>query len=166
MLRHLLHPSQLPGNKLPQNCTLSSIQTISKLLSYGIIVGATIVKVPQIIKIIKNRSTYGVSFESVFLEEITQIASVAYNIYRNNPFSIYGETLLITYQMMVIHVLFIILDKDNRLKASLLFPPIVAFFLIGYYPEWNLFPSHIFEHMIVFQMVICNSDNIQFRQHA
>jgi mannose-P-dolichol utilization defect protein 1 len=104
-------------------------------------VGATIVKVPQIIKILKNKSTYGVSFESVFLEEITQIASVAYNIYRNNPFSIYGETLLITYQMMVIHALFIILDKDNRLKASLLFPPIVSFFLIGYYPEWNLFPS-------------------------
>lgn len=66
------------------------MQTISKCLGYGIVVGAAIVKVPQILKIVTKQSIYGVSFESVFLEEITQIASVAYNIYKGNPFSIYG----------------------------------------------------------------------------
>ena len=52
--------------------------------------GATIVKVPQIVKIIQKKSTFGVSFESIVLEAVTQISMVAYNIYRENPFSIYG----------------------------------------------------------------------------
>ncbi len=57
--------------------------------------------------------------------------------------------------MLVIHLLFIIFDEKRRLKACLLFPPIVAFFLAGNFPEWNLFPHYIFEHMISFQMIVC-----------
>lgn len=76
-------------------------------------------------------------------------------MYRNNPFSIYGEVLFITFQMLIIHLLFIALDQNNRLKASLLFPPIFGFFLIGYFPEWDLFPSYIFEHMIIVMVTLC-----------
>ena len=107
-------------------------------------VGASIVKVPQIIKIISNKSTYGVSFSSVVLEEINSIAAFAYNIYRGNPFSIYGETLLIAYQMLLIEALFIIFDRERRTKALLLLPLLLAFFVAGYYPELGLFPTYIF----------------------
>lgn len=47
--------------------TFKFIKTIVKLLGYGVVLGAAIVKVPQIIKIIKNKSTFGVSFPSVLL---------------------------------------------------------------------------------------------------
>lgn len=80
---------------------------------------------------------------------------MAYNIFKGNPFSIYGETLLITYQMIVIHGLFIVFDKQRRVKAMLLLPLVVAFFVAGYYPELGLFPNYIFENMITFQMVLC-----------
>ena len=121
-------------------------------------------KVPQIIKIVTKGSTYGVSFGSVVLEEITQISAVAYNIFRGNPFSMYGETLFITYQMLVIHLLFVILDKENRMKALALFPLIVGFFISGYFPELGWFPNYIFEHMITFQMVICKFYSIQLQE--
>jgi mannose-P-dolichol utilization defect protein 1 len=42
-----------------------------KLLGYGVVAGATIVKVPQILKIIKKKSTFGVSFASVTLEVLS-----------------------------------------------------------------------------------------------
>ena len=59
-----------------------TIQTIAKLLGYCIITGAAIVKLPQVIKIIQKKSTFGVSFESVVLEQITMISAIAYNVYR------------------------------------------------------------------------------------
>jgi uncharacterized protein with PQ loop repeat len=130
------------------------------------VVGASIVKVPQIIKILSKRSTFGVSFESVILEEITQSAAVAYNIFRGNPFSIYGETLLITIQMIVIHLLFIVIDEKRRTKALVLFPLTLGFFLAGYFPELGLFPTYIFESLITFQMVICTLSPIQSQEHA
>ena len=39
------------------------------------------------------------------------ISSIAYNIFRQNPFTIYGETIFLEIQMMIIHILFIIFDK-------------------------------------------------------
>lgn len=39
-----------------------------KLLGYAVVAGAAIVKVPQIIKIVKKKSTFGVSFAGVILE--------------------------------------------------------------------------------------------------
>lgn len=44
------------------------IQTLSKLLGYFIVWGAFAVKLPQIAKILKNKSTYGISFRSVTFE--------------------------------------------------------------------------------------------------
>lgn len=39
-----------------------------KLLGYAVVAGAAIVKVPQIVKIVKKKSTFGVSFAGVILE--------------------------------------------------------------------------------------------------
>jgi uncharacterized protein with PQ loop repeat len=60
------------------------------LLGYAVITGAFIVKVPQIVKILQKKSTLGVSFEAVILEQITQTSAMAYNIYRQNPINIYA----------------------------------------------------------------------------
>ena len=49
---------------MPQESKYQLIQSIVKLLGYGVVVGAAIVKLPQIIKIIKRKSIVGVSFSS------------------------------------------------------------------------------------------------------
>lgn len=50
-----------------------------KLLGYAVVAGAAIVKVPQIIKIVKKKSTFGVSFAGVILEVKINQNSVVYS---------------------------------------------------------------------------------------
>lgn len=78
---------------------------ISKSLGIGIISASSIVKIPQILKLLISRSAAGVSFLSYFLETCGFVASLAYNARQGFPFSTYGETALIAVQNAVICVL-------------------------------------------------------------
>uniref|UniRef100_A0A0K8RKC5 Mannose-P-dolichol utilization defect 1 protein homolog n=1 Tax=Ixodes ricinus TaxID=34613 RepID=A0A0K8RKC5_IXORI len=60
---------------------------VSKCLGYGIIVGSTLVKVPQIVKIVQAQSAEGISVTSVLLELIGVTASTAYSYAQRYPFS-------------------------------------------------------------------------------
>ena len=51
---------------------------LSKSVGYGIIVGSSLVKVPQILKIWLNRNASGISFPSVVLELVAISNGVAY----------------------------------------------------------------------------------------
>lgn len=71
----------------------------------GIVVGAVLVKVPQIAKIIVNNSVAGLSFLAVYLETISIFINLTYNFRLKNPFSTYGEGAFITVQNVVIMAL-------------------------------------------------------------
>jgi mannose-P-dolichol utilization defect protein 1 len=62
-----LHKDLLNINCI-KTVNLTLTQSIAKLLGYLVVIGAAIVKLPQIMKIIKKRSIYGVSFPSVLFE--------------------------------------------------------------------------------------------------
>lgn len=51
-----------------QNSTWLVSQTIAKGLSYGIILGSAIIKIPQIVKIMQKKSVFGISFGSTIFE--------------------------------------------------------------------------------------------------
>ncbi|KAI9862293.1 MAG: hypothetical protein M1813_004769 [Trichoglossum hirsutum] len=78
---------------------------ISKALGIGIIAASSIVKVPQILKLLSSGSAQGVSFLSYALETASYTISLAYNVRQGFPFSTYGETALIAVQNVVIAVL-------------------------------------------------------------
>jgi mannose-P-dolichol utilization defect protein 1 len=78
---------------------------LSKGLSLGIISGAMVVKVPQILKIMLSRSTDGLSFLSYILETLAASITFAYNFRASNPFSTYGETFFMTLQNIIIMML-------------------------------------------------------------
>ncbi|KAF8856058.1 polyketide synthase [Acephala macrosclerotiorum] len=78
---------------------------ISKGLGIGIIAASSIVKVPQILKLISSRSASGISFLSYLLETSAYLISLAYNVRQGFPFSTYGETGLIMAQNVAIAVL-------------------------------------------------------------
>jgi hypothetical protein len=80
-------------------------QTVSKLLGYGIIAGACVVKVPQIFNFLRAGSVAGVSREAVYLELLGYLVSSVYHIVQGNPFSAYGETVIITAQSLLIAVM-------------------------------------------------------------
>ncbi|GFN75761.1 mannose-p-dolichol utilization defect 1 protein-like [Plakobranchus ocellatus] len=71
---------------------------ISKCLGYAIIVGSFIVKVPQIIKILKAKSGEGISLISVTLELFAISAAWAYGAGHKFPFSAYGEAIFLAIQ--------------------------------------------------------------------
>jgi mannose-P-dolichol utilization defect protein 1 len=78
---------------------------VSKGLGIGIIGASSIVKVPQILKLLRSKSASGISFLSYLLETSAYLISLAYNYRQQFPFSTYGETGLILVQNVVIAVL-------------------------------------------------------------
>lgn len=92
---------------------------ISKGLGIGIIAASSIVKVPQILKLINSKSASGISFLSYLLETSAYLISLAYNVRQGFPFSTYGETGLIMAQNVVIAVL--VLHYSGKASTAALF---------------------------------------------
>lgn len=82
--------------------------TISKALGYGLVIGGTIVKVPQLIKILISKSIFGISFISILMESMTNWVMIVYSWWRGNPFSIYGENVFLLIQNIIILGFFVI----------------------------------------------------------
>ncbi|MCJ1287447.1 Mannose-P-dolichol utilization defect 1 protein [Xylographa opegraphella] len=90
----------------------------SKTLGLAIISASSIVKVPQILKLVASKSPAGISFSSYALETLAYLISLAYNTRMGFPFSTYGETALIAAQNVVIAVLVLQYAGHGPLAAS------------------------------------------------
>jgi len=75
---------------------------ISKVLSLAIIAGAGILKVPQILTIVKNKSVEGIVSSSFYLETLALSASVVYSALKGYPLTTYGESVIITGQVLIL----------------------------------------------------------------
>lgn len=100
---------------------------VSKAVGIAIIAASTIVKVPQILKLINSGSAEGVSFLSYLLETTAYIITLAYNFRSGFPFSTFGETALIAIQNIAIAVLVLHLSASARNTSS----PYPAIFVLG-----------------------------------
>lgn len=90
---------------------------ISKALGLGIVVGGSVVKLPQVLKILQNGAG-GISLASALLETAGYVVSLAYNVRAGNPFSTYGETLFITVQNVLIASLILRHQRKRVLAAA------------------------------------------------
>ncbi|XP_067880104.1 mannose-P-dolichol utilization defect 1b [Heterodontus francisci] len=75
---------------------------LSKVLGLAIITGSVMVKLPQIFKIMRAKSTAGLSFNSVLLEMLSITGSMVYGIRNHFPFSSWGEALFLMLQTLMI----------------------------------------------------------------
>lgn len=78
---------------------------ISKTLGLGILSSSSLVKLPQIISILKSGSTSGLSFFSILLETVSYLISTAYNFRKGNDFVTFGETSFVSLQNIIILML-------------------------------------------------------------
>ena len=78
---------------------------LSRGLGLGIVAGSTMVKLPQIFKILGNRDAAGLSFLGVLLELLAVTANGAYSISQGFPFSAYGESVFLSLQTSLIAIL-------------------------------------------------------------
>lgn len=97
---------------------------ISKALGIAIVGASAIVKVPQILKLIKSQSSAGVSFVSYALETASLLITLSYSVRNQFPFSTYGETALIAVQDIVVGVL--VLTFAGKGTAAAAFVAVVA----------------------------------------
>lgn len=97
---------------------------ISKGLGIAIVGASSIVKVPQILKLVRSRSADGVSFLSYLLETSACVIILAYNIRNGFPFNTYGETFMVVFQNVIISVL--VLNYSGRAAAAAVFVAALA----------------------------------------
>lgn len=79
--------------------------TLSKGLGFALILGSILVKLPQIIKIIKNRSGEGISLLSVTLDLTAITIYASYSFIRAFPFSAWGDSAFLAAQTVAIGAL-------------------------------------------------------------
>jgi len=75
---------------------------VSKALGLGIVVGSSLVKLPQVVKIFNSSSAEGISFVGILLELLAISFSGAYSFRNNFPFSAYGESVFLAIQTTLI----------------------------------------------------------------
>ncbi|TFB06931.1 Mannose-P-dolichol utilization defect 1 protein [Trichoderma ghanense] len=97
---------------------------VSKGLGIGIVGASLVVKVPQILKLLRSKSAEGVSFLSYALETSAYLISLAYNVRNDFPFSTYGETAFILGQNIVISML--VLNYSGQPGPAAIFVALLA----------------------------------------
>jgi len=86
---------------------------VSKTLGLGIVVGSSLVKLPQVLKIAGSGSAEGISFTSVLLELVAITFGGAYSFLNKFPFSSYGESVFLAVQTGVIALLVLSFSKGK-----------------------------------------------------
>ncbi|KAK3072559.1 hypothetical protein LTR53_006613 [Teratosphaeriaceae sp. CCFEE 6253] len=105
---------------------------VSKALGIGIVGASSVVKIPQLLKLLNSQSAEGISFLSYFLETASFLISLMYNVRNRFPFSTYGEIALIAVQNVAISVL--VLRYSGMGAAAAVF---VAGLAAGGYAMYN-----------------------------
>eukprot|EP00747_Dinoflagellata_sp_TGD_P211695 gnl/TRDRNA2_/TRDRNA2_84905_c0_seq2.p1 gnl/TRDRNA2_/TRDRNA2_84905_c0~~gnl/TRDRNA2_/TRDRNA2_84905_c0_seq2.p1 ORF type:complete len:229 (+),score=38.10 gnl/TRDRNA2_/TRDRNA2_84905_c0_seq2:47-733(+) len=66
-------------------------KVVATVLGYLVIVGSTMYKLPQIMRIHKAGSARGVSLAMLSMDSVHYVFTLAYSIFHGHPLSIYGE---------------------------------------------------------------------------
>ena len=98
---------------LPSTPCLSRL--FAKLLGLVILMGACLNKLPIILNILKSKSAAGLSKNSCYSELIVYCNAALYGLLRGNPFTAYGETLIVTVQVFFVCTL---LWKYQKISKS------------------------------------------------
>jgi uncharacterized protein with PQ loop repeat len=85
---------------------------VSKALSLAIVAASSVVKVPQMIKLINSGSAEGISFIGYLLETASLMVTIVYNVRNRFPFSSFGETAFIVIQNVAI--CFLVLEYSGK----------------------------------------------------
>ena len=129
---------------------------ISKVLSYAVVFGAIILKVPQIVNILKSGSADGISLTSLLMETTGFAIAASWGIAQELDFKDYGENIFIIAQLLVLN--FLVANHYSRT-----FHTIVASALIcggAWALSMGMVPADIHRLLLSFQVVLNMSSRI------
>lgn len=109
---------------------------ISNCLSYGVVVGASILKVPQIIRVVRTRSAEGISLTSIYVELLSYVISTSWGVVQLLEFRDYGENVFIFAQLVVLTLMVASFQKKTASAVAVLVADLALFgiFSAGYVP--------------------------------
>jgi len=90
---------------------------VSKALGIVIIAGSVLVKVPQILKLLRSKSGQGISVVGLLMELFGLASNVAYSFRNEFPFSAYGDGLFLYLQTSIILTL-VLFYGPNPVKGE------------------------------------------------
>jgi len=103
---------------------------LSKGLGYGMILGGSLVKLPQILKVTAAKSAQGLSIASVCLDLTAVTATTAYNYSAQYPFSAWGEGVFLMVETALILALALhYSSKTTQAVISSILYSIICFFI-------------------------------------
>ena len=117
---------------------------ISRGLSFGIIAGSSVLKLPQMYNFYKAKSTFGVSSTMLYLDVVSFTPSPIYNIMKVHPFFTYGEQIIVLTENIILILMMWYYDKNNSMGKSFGIVVAYACLVVGfiYAPEsmWYTYP--------------------------
>ncbi|KAH8984450.1 hypothetical protein EDB92DRAFT_1887037 [Lactarius akahatsu] len=103
---------------LIENLNIEDVHCIKYSLSKGIgvaiVVGGSIMKVPQLLLILRAQSARGLSLTAYVLETFSYAITLAYSSRNGFPFSTYGENLFLTVQNVIITFLITLYSASSQ----------------------------------------------------
>lgn len=116
---------------------------VSKLLGFGIVAGAAIVKVPQILNIVRRSTVVGMSRTAVYLEVLCTLWTALYNVVEGNPFSTYGESVFVCVQNIIIAMLMWAYAEKGQAPSTLHMAGVAAILGAAAAAPFNLPPQYL-----------------------
>lgn len=113
--------------------------TLSKVLGLGIIGGSLLVKVPQIVKLLNNKSSKGINVFSVLLDLFAITAMGSYSFISGFPFSAWGDSVFLGLQTVVIAILVMHYSGETLKAASFL----AAYLAVLFTANSGFTPIHV-----------------------
>jgi mannose-P-dolichol utilization defect protein 1 len=113
--------------------------TLSKVLGLGIIGGSLLVKIPQIVKISRNKSGEGINIFSVLLDLFAITAMASYSFISGFPFSAWGDGVFLGLQTLAIAVLVMHYNEETIKATAFLF----AYIAIVFAANSGVTPVHV-----------------------
>jgi len=106
---------------------------LSKGLGIGIIAGSVLVKVPQILKVVNNKSAEGLSITSCLLDLMAITFNMSYSFVSGFPFSAWGDGTFLALQTAAIAALIFFYGHRSALKSLIfiILYGIVVYVLMG-----------------------------------
>ncbi|XP_078053295.1 mannose-P-dolichol utilization defect 1 protein homolog [Augochlora pura] len=99
--------------------------TLSTCLGLAIICGSFLVKVPQVVKILRSKSAEGINFVSVLLDLLVITSMVSYSFVSGFPFSAWGDGVFLGLQTLAIAIL-VLHFNGNTTYAAVFFVAYLA----------------------------------------
>jgi mannose-P-dolichol utilization defect protein 1 len=104
--------------ELVENLHLGDVEclkySLSKGIGLGIVVGGSVMKVPQVLLIWNARSARGLSLPAFTLETLGYAFSLTYSARKGFAFSTYGENFFLTIQNVIVTLLIILYQPSSH----------------------------------------------------